>query len=209
MKLFLAAIIVLIVIVVVGEVFKKPLSSEKESADKFMDRLILKSSAFQNNDFIPKKFTCAGENINPPLEIGNVPEGARSLVLIMDDPDARLPMSERGDGGQATGGVTWDHWLLWNIPPETQSIKEDDVPIYAVQGTTSFGDLKYGGPCPPASPKRERGELPGKAHRYMFKLYALDRKLSLTRGAVKSEIEKAMEENILAETVLIGLYERK
>ena len=186
MKLFLAAIIVLIVIVAVGEVFKKPLSSEKESADKFMDGLILKSSAFQNNGFIPKKFTCAGENINPPLEIGNVPEGARSLVLIMDDPDA-------------TDGVTWDHWLLWNIPPGTQSINEDDVPIYAVQGTTSFGDLKYGGPCPP----------PGKAHRYMFKLYALDKKLSLTRGAVKSEIEKAMEGNILAQAVLIGLYERK
>ena len=105
----------------------------------------------------------------------------------MDDPDA-------------TGGVTWDHWLVWNINPETLVIAENTVPIGAIQGKTSFGHQKYGGPCPPP------GSDP---HRYMFKLYALDTTLDLSAGATKQEIESAMENHILDQITLIGLYQRK
>lgn len=147
----------------------------------------MESPEFKNNGLIPKKFTCDGENINPKLEFQNIPEETKSLVLIMDDPDA-------------TGGITWDHWLIWNIDPKRKYIEEDEIPKDAVLGSTSFGEIKYGGPCPP------KGNNP---HRYMFKLYALDTKLNLSRGALKSQLENAMEGHILDQTVLIGLYGRK
>jgi len=152
-----------------------------------MAGLVLKSAAFKHNGFIPEKYTCDGLNVNPSLQIENIPSGTKSLVLIMDDPDA-------------TGGVTWDHWLVWNLNPDLKIIEENQVPTGAIQGTTSFGEIKYGGPCPP------RGSKP---HRYMFKLYALDSVLNLAAGASKAEIEKAMEGHILDKTVLIGLYSRK
>lgn len=184
MKKLLTVIVFLIIAVILIFIFERS-SSVNDELLETMGNLVLKSSAFQNNDFIPRKYACEGENINPPLEIENALAEVKSLVLIMDDPDATI-------------GV-WDHWLLWNIEPETKYINEDDMPVSAVAGTNSFGDLKYGGPCPPA----------GKAHRYMFKLYALDKKLALTRGSVKSELEEAMEGHILAQAILIGLYERK
>jgi len=152
-----------------------------------MSNLILKSSAFKHNEPIPSKYTCDGEDVNPLLEIRNAPDGTKSLVLIMDDPDA-------------TRGTTWDHWIVWGIVPNTQYIPEDTVPGVAAQGTTSFGRQKYGGPCPP------RGSKP---HRYMFKLYALDTELTLAEGATKQEVEKAMEGHVLDQTTLIGLYQRK
>jgi hypothetical protein len=150
-----------------------------------MGNLVLKSSAFKAGEFIPQKFTCDGENINPFLEIRNIPPEAKSLVLIMDDPDAPAG--------------TWDHWLLWNIDPKTQYIPEDSVPPGARLGKNSFGRLNYGGPCPP------RGSNP---HRYMFKIYALDVVLELPEGASKQELLKAMEGHILDEEALIGLYAR-
>ena len=151
-----------------------------------MGDLILKSPAFENGAEIPSRYTCDGENINPTLIIENVPEGVKSLVLIMDDPDA-------------TGGATWDHWLLWNIPPETKEISENSVPAGAIQGKTSWGTNKYGGPCPP------KGSSP---HRYIFKLYALDTVLDLTSDTNKADLEKAMEGRILSQKVLMGLYDR-
>jgi Raf kinase inhibitor-like YbhB/YbcL family protein len=153
---------------------------------KSMGNLVLKTSAFKEGGTIPKKHTCDGDDVNPMLEIKNVPEGTKSLALIVDDPDA-------------TRGAPWDHWIVWNIPPKTQYILEDSVPAGAVQGTTSFGYKKYGGPCPP------KGSKP---HRYMFKLYALDTELDLPEGATKAELEKAMEGHILDQTVLVGLYQR-
>lgn len=144
----------------------------------------LSSSAFADQETIPAKYTCEGENINPPLQISEVPEGTQSLVLIVDDPDAPAG--------------TWDHWIVWNIAPNTTEIAENSVPERAEQGTTSFGQPGYGGPCPP----------PGPAHRYIFKLYALDATLDLTTGADKSDIEQAMADHILAQTQLIGLYQR-
>lgn len=140
------------------------------------------SPVFENNKTIPSKYTCDGEDINPPLEIFNVLKGAQGLVLIMDDPDAPV-------------GI-WDHWIVFNIPPDTKKIKEGAEPE-GVHGMGTSNNLKYHGPCPP-----------GRQHRYFFKLYALDIKLNLLEGATKKEVEKAMEGHILDKTELIGLYER-
>jgi len=144
----------------------------------------LTSPAFDHGEFIPKKYTCQGENINPELVIEDVPMGAKSLVLIIDDPDA--PMG------------TWDHWVVWNIPPNVTIIGEDSVPPDAVVGKNSWGKNEYGGPCPPSG-----------IHRYFFKLYALDIELDLEPSATKSEVEQAMRGHVLAEAVLMGKYSKK
>lgn len=151
-----------------------------------MGNLLLKSSAFKGGGFIPAKHTCDGEDVNPLIEILNVPEGTKSTVLIMDDPDAPAG--------------TWDHWILWNMDPKTHYIPEDSVPGSALQGKTSFSRPGYGGPCPP------KGD---KAHRYMFKVYALDVLLDLAEGASKQELLQAMEGHILEQGTLTGLYARK
>jgi Raf kinase inhibitor-like YbhB/YbcL family protein len=142
------------------------------------------SPVFENKSAIPSKFTCDGDNINPELHILDVPVAAKSLVLIMDDPDA-------------TGGRTWDHWVVWNIDPTTTMIAEDSLPIGAIQGTTSFGNQKYGGPCPP------RGSHP---HRYMFKLYALDIMLDVPALSHKIDIERAMDRHVIADVSFMGLF---
>lgn len=147
----------------------------------------LTSPAFEHEGKIPAKYTCDGENINPPLKIADVPSGAKSLVLIMDDPD--VPKYLRKDG-------MWDHWVVFNIPPGVREIKEGEEP----QGTHGIGtgsNLNYMGPCPP-----------DREHRYFFKLYALDTELNLPEKATKQQIEKAMEGHILAETQLMGRYKR-
>lgn len=146
----------------------------------------IKSSAFKNNENIPSKYTCDGEDINPLLEILGVPEEAKSLVLIVDDPDA-------------PGGI-WNHWTLWNIDPRTQYIYEDSVPGNALEGKTSFGRVGWGGPCPP------KGDKP---HRYIFTVYALDTELNLPEGAEKEELEEAMKGHIIDKASIIGLYGRK
>ena len=140
----------------------------------------LKSPEFENNMFIPKKFTCSGENINPALIIENIPEEVKSLALIFNDPDA--PMG------------TWVHWVVFNIPVISR-IEEDSVP--GKQGINDFGRLNYGGPCAPFG-----------THRYFFKAYALDTKLNLEEGLTKADLEKAMASHILAKAELIGLYKK-
>ncbi len=144
----------------------------------------LSSSAFQPNQSIPSKYTCDGNNVNPPLQITDVPDTTKSLVLIVDDPDAP--------------SGNWDHWLVYNSDPGTTEIAEDSVPAGATHGKTDFGEIKYGGPCP------SQGQ-----HRYFFKLYALDANLDLEEGATKSEIELAMVGHILDQTQLVGLYQRQ
>ena len=144
----------------------------------------LASPAFENNQFIPKKYTCDGENINPPLVIKDVPKGAKSLVLIVDDPDAPLK--------------TWLHWLVWNIEPSVSLIGEGQVPENAVQGINDFGSHSYGGPCPPSG-----------IHHYHFKLYALDIKLSLDPSVARAKVETAMQNHILDKAELVGLYQRQ
>lgn len=146
----------------------------------------LNSAVFNHQSVIPAKYTCDGDNINPPLAWDQVPVETVSLVLIMDDPDALKPI-----------GRVWDHWLLWNIPPSVREITEDQNPPGLVGFNTS-GRQAYGGPCPPD------GE-----HRYFFKLYALDTWLDLPINASKSEIERAMAGHILVQAELVGLYNRR
>ncbi len=148
----------------------------------------ISSPAFKHNGKVPSLYTCEGKNINPPLEFVDIPKEAKSLVLIMDDPD--VPHHLRKDG-------MWDHWILFNISPSIHQIKEDSTPV-CNGGKTTWGHTQYGGPCPP-----------DREHRYFFKLYALDTMLKLPTGATKQEIEKAMQDHILAKAELIGLYEKK
>ncbi len=146
--------------------------------------MTLSSSAFKYNETIPSKYTCDGADVSPPLSITDVPAEAKSLVLIVDDPDA--------PAGR------WIHWTAWNIPPETSEIDEDDLPEGAVEGNTGFGASGYGGPCPP-----------DREHRYFFKIYALDNVLNLPEDASIDMLENALEHHILAEGELMGRYERK
>lgn len=142
------------------------------------------SPAFLHNEKIPSKYTCDGANFSPPLRFGKIPQDAKSLVLICDDPDA--PMGD------------WVHWLIWNIDPATTEIAENFSPTDATQGTSSFGNIGYGGPCPPSG-----------VHRYFFKLYALDITLDLPPSTQKADLETAMENHILAHAEMIGLYQRQ
>ena len=141
------------------------------------------SPAFNHNQQIPAKYTCDGEDVNPELIFGEVPAGAKSLVLIVDDPDAPAK--------------TWVHWVVFNIKPEVKSVGENTVPQGWLEGVTDFGQEGWGGPCPPAG-----------VHRYFFKLYALDMELDLESGATKAEVETTMAGHILAQAELVGVYER-
>lgn len=142
------------------------------------------SPAFGNNQQIPKKYSCQGENINPPLLFSDIPQRAKSLVLVMDDPDA--PMG------------TFVHWVLYNINISEKETPENSTPKSAAQGVTGAGRQGYIGPCPPSG-----------THRYFFKLYALDNILDAGVGANKQEIENKMQGHILETSELVGLYEKK
>jgi len=149
----------------------------------------LKSSAFEAGGMIPKKYTCDGPDASPPLNWSDVPAKAKSLALIVDDPDA--PMG------------TWVHWVAWNIPPDARSLdegvpKKDSLPNGMKQGTTDFRSIGYGGPCPPSG-----------THRYFFKLYALDTALNLPPSTTKKDLERAMQGHVLRQVELIGKYARK
>ena len=145
------------------------------------------SSAFQDKESIPEKYTCDGENISPELLIENVPERAQSLVLIMEDPD--VPTFVREDG-------MWDHWVVFNMPVDTKVIPEGKEPE-GVLGLTTSNSLGYGGPCPP-----------DKEHRYFFMLYALDTEIDEQEGATKEAVRMAMKHHILAKAELLGRYVR-
>lgn len=142
----------------------------------------LTSPAFANNDIIPSEFTCDGADASPPLIISDVPSNAKSLALVMDDPDAPVG--------------TWDHWVVFNIAPTTKEIPKGKEPKGA-DGRNSWGRTGYGGPCPPSG-----------THRYFFKLYALDTILNLPEGATKKDLEKAMQGHIIAQAQLMGMYKR-
>jgi Raf kinase inhibitor-like YbhB/YbcL family protein len=149
--------------------------------DQTLANMKITSSAFKNNENVPSKYTCDGNNINPPLTFSDVPKNTKSLVLIVDDPDA-------------PAGI-WTHWTLWNIPPDTQIIPEGSEPSSTVQGKTSFGTNKYGGPCPPSG-----------THHYYFKLYALDSVLNLSEKTDSGNLQKAMSGHVIEQTQLVGLY---
>jgi Raf kinase inhibitor-like YbhB/YbcL family protein len=146
-----------------------------------MNQLKITSNVFKNNDFIPAKYTCDGDDINPPLNIENIPENTKTLILMVDDPDA--PMG------------TWVHWVVWNIPV-IKRIEESSVS--GIEGINDFRKHSYGGPCPPSG-----------THRYFFKVYALDTKLNIGNNSKKQDVERAMKDHIIAKGELIGLYKRQ
>lgn len=146
--------------------------------------LTLESGSFGNGDIIPKKFGYKHGNVSPSLKISEIPENTESLALIMDDPDA-----------MGAVGKIWVHWVLWNIEPSNTDFPENSIPANCIEGETDFGETGYGGPAPP-----------DKEHTYLFKLYALDKKLENTKGSTKAQIEDAMKNHVISETVLKGRY---
>jgi len=146
-------------------------------------KMKITSSAFQEGGNIPSKFSCDGGNTSPPLQISNVPPEAKSLVLIVDDPDAPSGL--------------FTHWAVWNISPQTSTVAEGSTPK-GVQGTNDFGRSGYGGPCPPYG-----------MHRYYFKIFALDRELDLPFGAKRSQLDAALKGHAIAQGELMGRYSRK
>lgn len=151
--------------------------------------LVLKATAFANGGEIPKKYTCSGADVSPALIWEGVSRAAHSLALIVNDPDAP--------------GGTWTHWTMWNIPAHLTSLPEaapaeEALENGARQGKNDFHRIGYGGPCPP----------PGKAHRYFFKLYALDTVLDLQAAAGRKDLDRAMKRHIVSEAEWMGTYRR-
>ncbi len=153
--------------------------------------LTLTSSAFSHQGQIPRKYTCDGEDVSPPLAWTGVPTGAKSLALIVDDPDAPDPKAPK---------MTWVHWVLYNIPPTATGLPEAvgaKLPPGTLEGLNDWKRTGYGGPCPPIG-----------RHRYFHKLYALDTVLPDLKKPTKVELEKAMQGHVLAVAELVGTYQR-
>ena len=149
----------------------------------------IQSSAFTESQSIPQKYTFDGQDVSPQLTWTGAPQGAKTFAVIADDPDAPAG--------------TWVHWVIFNLPAQTSSLPEavpkTNSAAGGTQGKNDFGNIGYGGPCPP----------PGKAHRYFFKLYALDTTVNLQAGARKQELERAMQGHVLGQAALMGTYQRK
>lgn len=154
-------------------------AGEKEA----MDAMTLSSPAFAEGGTIPAKYTCDGADVRPPLRIAGVPRNARSLAVVVEDPDAP--------------GGTFVHWVAWNIDPRTATLPEKAVPAGAVTGRNDFGTTGYRGPCPPSG-----------THRYFFRLFALDTALSLPAGADRTRLNAAMKGHIVARAECMGRYGR-
>ena len=155
--------------------------------------LELTSPAFQHGAAIPAEYTCEGRDLAPPLQWSGVPAGARSLVLIVDDPDAPDPAAPR---------MTWVHWVLYNLPPDSQGLPEGatsrDLPPGTGEGINDWHRTGYGGPCPPIG-----------RHRYFFKLYALDTVLEGLERPTKAQVGAAMAGHVLEEAELMGTYQKR
>jgi Raf kinase inhibitor-like YbhB/YbcL family protein len=183
-------VIIVILILVSATVFFiiKNQKSKKQNlvpVQKIINTKIMKieSSAFAENQNIPVKYSCDGEGVNPPLQISGVPEKAQSLALTVADPDA-------------PNGL-WVHWVVWNIPVETKEIVENSMPQGAIQGQGSNGQKIYSGPCPPSG-----------THHYIFTLYALDAKITLPSYSSLADLTHAMQDHVLEQVQLTGLYSR-
>jgi len=149
-----------------------------------MADLQLSSPAFDDGERIPEEYGYAADNASPPLEIRGVPDAAESLVLVVDDPDAAEP-----------AGKVWDHWVVWNIPPETESIAEGTLPDGASEGENDYGETGWGGPNPP-----------DREHTYRFLLYALDMELDLASDATKDDLYDAASGHTVGKAELRGTY---
>ena len=154
--------------------------------------LVLRSSEFEHGGTIPRRFTCEGEDVSPPLAWSGVPPGTKALALIVDDPDAPDPAHPR---------QTWVHWVLYDVPPAASvlptAMKASALPPGTREGVNDWGRTGYGGPCPPIG-----------RHRYYFKLYALDAPLGDLHRPTKAQLEQAMEGHVLAHTELMGTYQK-
>lgn len=154
--------------------------------------IVLRSTAFENGGVIPLKYTCEGDDIAPPLEWDGVPENTRSLVLIVDDPDAPDPEAPR---------MTWVHWVVYNLPADVNGLPEGAtttmLPVGTQQGLNDWRKPGYGGPCPPIG-----------RHRYFHKLYALDTVLEDMHTPTKAQVEAAMQGHIIAQAELVGTYKK-
>jgi len=154
-----------------------------------MEKISISAEKFKDGETIPDLYTCKGKDISPSLFWKGIPDGTKSIALIMDDPDAP--------------GGTFVHWVLYNVPAQTQKLPEGMphgkiLADRSMQGMTDFGRTGYGGPCPP----------PGKPHRYYFKIYALDSMTDLAPGASKKQLENAIAGHILAKGEIVGIYKR-
>jgi Raf kinase inhibitor-like YbhB/YbcL family protein len=172
--------LIFLLIVVLGQSLPGQ-KSIHDHKNKSMNAIKISSSAFRENEMIPTQYTCDGKNINPPLDFKDIPKQAKSLALIVDDPDAPVG--------------TWVHWVVWNIPV-VQHLNENSIP--GKEGLNDFQKQSYGGPCPPSG-----------IHRYFFKVYALDNMLNLPEATTKAQLESAMKNHVLASGELIGFYKRK
>ncbi len=158
------------------------------------DAMTIMSSAFAQNASIPSKYTCEGDQVNPPLSVAGVPANAKTLALIMDDPDIPQQVKDQMHID------VFDHWVLFNIPATTTEVAMGMT--VGMAGNNGAGKPMYTGPCPPSQYEPSQ-------HRYFFKLYALDAELPLKEGASKADVEKAMEGHVLAEAQLVGLYKKQ
>ncbi len=150
----------------------------------------LTSTAFEADASIPERYTCEGQDLAPPLQWGEVPAGARSLALVVDDPDAPDPAAPQ---------TTWVHWVVVDLPPETAGLPEGGaLPAGARAGLNDWKRASYGGPCPPIG-----------RHRYFFKLYALDTRLGALHRPTKAQLEQAMRGHVIAQAELIGTYQSR
>ncbi len=154
--------------------------------------LAIQSKAFSNNGKIPETYTCEAKDISPPLSWSGIPEGTKSLVLIVDDPDAPDPAAPK---------MTYVHWVLYNLPPESnglpRNVSKSNLPAGTLEGINDWKKAGYGGPCPPIG-----------SHRYFFKLYALDTKLPNLSPGTKAQLEEAMKGHVLEQATLIGTYQK-
>ena len=155
--------------------------------------MTLRSKAFENGGTIPQTYTCQGEDVSPPLSWEGIPRGTRSLVLIVDDPDAPDPNAPQ---------MTWVHWVLFNIPPDAGGLEQDaargNLPPGSETGLNDWNRADYGGPCPPTG-----------RHRYFFRLHALDKVLRFRHSPDRKEVEAAMSGAVIEQTELVGTYRKR
>jgi Raf kinase inhibitor-like YbhB/YbcL family protein len=164
---------------------KRPTIIKKRAAKPVQQTpMTIASPSFEDNSLIPSKYACDGANINPPLMFGSIPPKAKSIALVMTDPDAP--------------GGTFTHWIIYNMPTTTTKIDENSVPADSQEAQNSFGKKEYGGPCPPSG-----------THHYIFTLYALDSIISIPDEADVSDIEKVIQSNSLEQAILTGLYAKQ
>jgi Raf kinase inhibitor-like YbhB/YbcL family protein len=186
----MAVIFFFTVLVGMGAAGHRPAAAQaSQAAGGAAMAMTITTTAFATGGEIPKKYTCDGPDVSPALAWSELPANTKGLALIADDPDAPAG--------------TWTHWVVWDIPLKSMGLAENmlkakTLPDGTRQGTTDFRKVGYGGPCPP----------PGKAHRYFFKLYALDTKIDLPAGALRQELEEAMKGHVLAHAEVMGTYGR-